>query len=127
MNSHTERQWEGKFLKCGMRCHYCYKPLVLRTDNPDEEATKDHLTPVSRGGSNTIDNIVPACWKCNRRKGSMTEQEFITTFSKAFELLRGVPLAGSPASNPELQNEPALLKRLITEREKVSWAWRNPA
>jgi HNH endonuclease len=29
--------------------------------------------------------------------------------------------------SPELRNEPALLERLKNERERVSWAWRNPA
>ena len=128
MNSHTQRQWEGKFFRCGMRCYYCYKPLVLKATANQEEATKEHLMPVSRGGADTIDNIVPACWECNRRKGNMTEEEFRRTFSKAFELLRGVPLVEGSVSALELRNEPNLLKRLKSERDgNVSWMWRNPA
>jgi hypothetical protein len=95
MAGHTERQWEGKFFRCGMRCVYCYKPLVLVTLDSEEIATKDHLTPLSRGGRDTIDNIAPACFECNRRKGSMTEPEFRTAFSAAFKLLTGVPAANS--------------------------------
>ncbi len=36
----------------------------------------DHRIPLSRGGSNLIDNILPACRRCNRRKHRMTEDEF---------------------------------------------------
>lgn len=36
----------------------------------------DPRVPLSRGGSNTIDNILPACISCNRKKHSLTEIEF---------------------------------------------------
>lgn len=36
----------------------------------------DHRTPLCRGGSNTIENILPACMRCNRRKHRKTEEEF---------------------------------------------------
>ena len=32
--------------------------------------------PLARGGTNHIDNIVPACPICNRRKGTLTDQEY---------------------------------------------------
>lgn len=41
-----------------------------------EQLHADHRTPVSRGGSNAIDNIHPACPSCNFRKHTMTEDEF---------------------------------------------------
>ena len=36
----------------------------------------DHRTPLSRGGTNSIDNVLPACGRCNREKGQLTEAEF---------------------------------------------------
>jgi 5-methylcytosine-specific restriction endonuclease McrA len=36
----------------------------------------DHRVPLARGGSNFIDNILPACRKCNAEKHTMTEEEF---------------------------------------------------
>lgn len=47
-------------------CHWCEKPLEKRT------ATADHLTPLSRGGSNEAWNIVLACHKCNETRGDST-------------------------------------------------------
>ena len=76
-NSHTQRQWEGKFFRCQAQCWYCRIPLVLAGTGP-ERATKDHLTPLVRGGSDAISNIVPACIDCNRLKSEMTEEEFRT-------------------------------------------------
>lgn len=38
--------------------------------------TTDHATPLSRGGSDSIDNVVAACWDCNKAKRQMTEAEF---------------------------------------------------
>jgi 5-methylcytosine-specific restriction endonuclease McrA len=36
----------------------------------------DHRTPLARGGANMIDNILPACSRCNLKKRLMTEAEF---------------------------------------------------
>jgi 5-methylcytosine-specific restriction endonuclease McrA len=125
MNSHTQRQWQAKFFRCGMRCHYCYKNLSLLPSEICELATKDHLTPLCRGGADTIDNIVPACFACNRKKAEMTEAEFRGALSTAFKIAQyDVP---SGKKGLELQNEPTLLRRLLSERDgNVSWAWRNP-
>jgi 5-methylcytosine-specific restriction endonuclease McrA len=37
----------------------------------------DHKLPLSRGGSNTIDNVVPACRPCNQKKHRLTVNEFL--------------------------------------------------
>lgn len=37
--------------------------------------TLDHVTPESRGGQNTWDNLVTACAPCNGRKGNRTPAE----------------------------------------------------
>lgn len=41
------------------RCAYCGRELPL---------SMDHVVPLSRGGSNIIENIVPACKSCNSSK-----------------------------------------------------------
>lgn len=42
------------------RCVYCFKPL--------SEPTIDHITPITRGGGNESENLVPACRSCNASK-----------------------------------------------------------
>jgi 5-methylcytosine-specific restriction endonuclease McrA len=50
------------------RCAYC---------GCDSKLTVDHAMPLSRGGSNNIENVVPACGSCNSRKGTRTVEEFM--------------------------------------------------
>ena len=57
--AHTEEEWEAKKEQYNHRCFYCGKASKL---------TKDHVLPVSLGGTDEIDNIVPACWACNYKK-----------------------------------------------------------
>lgn len=54
----------------GLRCRYCGSGLCPC------QATIDHLTPTSRGGSSTPANLGLACLSCNARKGARTEVEF---------------------------------------------------
>lgn len=45
------------------RCVYCEKVIEL------EYAILDHRIPISRGGSNRLDNLVLACKPCDIEKG----------------------------------------------------------
>lgn len=45
-------------------CQYCSsKP-------PKVPLEIDHITPVSKGGKNNIDNLITACFDCNRGKSN---------------------------------------------------------
>lgn len=45
-------------------CQYCGRKA------PDVILEVDHIKPVSKGGDNSIENLVTACWDCNRGKGA---------------------------------------------------------
>lgn len=57
----------------GRDCHYCGRENAIGID---------HLTPISRGGSNQIANLVPCCASCNSRKGTKTEEEYLEHLKK---------------------------------------------
>lgn len=76
VGSHTEREWNSLVVAWGWRCFYCAKPVNEEAEPIWDALTKDHLVPLSRGGSDDIGNIVPACFNCNRLKGAMTIDEF---------------------------------------------------
>ena len=64
----TRREWAERKAQFGNRCAYCGRRTKL--------LTADHYVPLSKGGTNTIDNIIPACPDCNRRKWSRDPSEF---------------------------------------------------
>jgi 5-methylcytosine-specific restriction endonuclease McrA len=66
----TVEQLLAKYAFHGWRCYLCHIPITLKTSHPD------HRKPLSRGGSNWIANIAPACISCNLRKNNKTEAEF---------------------------------------------------
>ncbi len=57
------------FLRDRFACQYCGIGF------PTEELTFDHVTSRSRGGHTTWNNVVTACFDCNRRKGDRLPKE----------------------------------------------------
>jgi 5-methylcytosine-specific restriction endonuclease McrA len=60
-------EWIEVLQRWNWRCAYCGATGPLQPD---------HRVPLARGGTNSIQNILPACGRCNRRKYLMTEAEF---------------------------------------------------
>lgn len=60
--AYTVEQWEQLKRKYGYRCLKCNR------HEPEIKLTGDHVVPLSKGGSNTIDNIQPLCIQCNSGK-----------------------------------------------------------
>lgn len=52
-------------------CEYCHKSVKL------EDATVDHRTPTSRGGTDDMSNLCMSCATCNEAKGRRTREEFL--------------------------------------------------
>ena len=56
------------FARDGYRCQYCGRSQDKFKFR--ECLTRDHLVPLSRGGTNAWGNVVTACSTCNTRKGN---------------------------------------------------------
>lgn len=54
-------EWMRLCLKYDYKCLCCGKVATL---------SPDHIIPLSKGGTNTIDNIQPLCFPCNMSKNS---------------------------------------------------------
>ena len=54
------------FKRDGFQCGYCGKTP------PEVSLEVDHIEPKSRGGSDDINNLITACFDCNRGKSNRT-------------------------------------------------------
>ncbi|MGQ0767175.1 MAG: HNH endonuclease [Gemmatimonadota bacterium] len=54
-------------------CQYCRRSSSAL--KPRESLTRDHLVPLSRGGTNDWTNVVTACSTCNTRKSNRLPNE----------------------------------------------------
>jgi 5-methylcytosine-specific restriction endonuclease McrA len=57
---HTTAEWKALCAYYHGACICCGEICTL---------TKDHIVPVSKGGSDLISNLQPLCRSCNSRKG----------------------------------------------------------
>ena len=61
------------FARDDYRCQFCGRTAVEFKFR--ECLTRDHLIPLSRGGTNDWTNVVTACSSCNTRKGNQLPDE----------------------------------------------------
>ena len=58
----TPKEWSEVLEFFGYLCAYCLTPA--------KKFERDHVIPISRGGRDSPDNVVPACMPCNRQKNT---------------------------------------------------------
>lgn len=64
MNENFWNRFLEKWKSIGRRCYLCKRYL------PKIKITIDHVIPSSKGGSDDISNLMPACGPCNSSKGN---------------------------------------------------------
>jgi hypothetical protein len=84
------------FKRDGFTCAYCGK------HPPEATLEADHIIPVCEGGDDDYENLITACWECNRGKGAKM-------------------LEAAPRDMPDLEERTALL----VERERQLRAYQE--
>ena len=67
--NYTKQEWNELVSDYGGRCAYC--------NQESDKLTVDHVVPLSRGGTNDISNILPACRSCNSKKNNKSLLAFL--------------------------------------------------
>jgi 5-methylcytosine-specific restriction endonuclease McrA len=92
----------------GKVCWLCLKPI-------EYDLTLDHVTPRSKGGRGTRDNLRPAHAKCNRKRGNGPPPELLLTADMMLQ---------SPGSKPlvETAEERARCEAREPDQRQISMA-----
>lgn len=70
------------FKRDSFKCQYC------GDTPPDAVLEIDHIEPVSKGGENDIDNLITACFDCNRGKSNRLLSSLPKTIIEKSKLIK---------------------------------------
>lgn len=93
------------FLRDRHLCLYCGKEF------PEHMLTRDHVRPLSQGGSNAWSNVVAACKPCNHAKGARSPED-------AGLSLLAVPYVPNRAEYLVLSNRRILADQMVFLRKR---------
>nr|WP_269137187.1 Ltp family lipoprotein [Psychrobacter sp. Ps1] len=80
----------------------------------------DYITPLSKGGKSTEDNLQVLCWRCNRSKGSKTDHVPSLTHDQLVNNIPKPEVAARPAMPPTLpQNMPVSIAESFNEKPRA--------
>lgn len=66
----TKGERRAVLRKTGGHCAYCGKSIGYY------DMQVDHVIPLRKGGTNDLDNLLPACRSCNHYKSTLTMEQF---------------------------------------------------
>lgn len=76
VGTHTDKEFQEK-LKQYDRCPRCnrkWEDIPFSKGFAKYKITEDHITSLLEGGSDSIDNIQPLCYRCNFKKGHSSKK-----------------------------------------------------
>ena len=84
----SDYEKKSVYAKCNGTCAICGNPVKYK------KMTIDHIVPLSKGGTNGMDNLQLACKRCNLMKSDFSTEEFLvdTPTAKAMGFLFLRPL-----------------------------------
>lgn len=68
---HTEAEWQEVLRRTNNSCARCGSKLQI---------TRDHIIPISVGGTDNITNIQPLCQSCNSQKGNRSSENYLRNY-----------------------------------------------
>lgn len=71
----TPEEWKNIVDNKNFSCYLCGTQLSIEPKS-ENIVLIEHVIPMSRGGKNSADNVLPACIRCNVAKRDMTIEEF---------------------------------------------------
>ena len=72
-NTMTRDRHRNTLAKGHPPCYLCGKDLIFDPNCPREHPDRyvvDHIVPLDKGGSDTLDNKAPCCYACNSFKSN---------------------------------------------------------
>lgn len=67
----SDYEKKSVYAKCNGTCAICGNPVKYK------KMTIDHIVPLSKGGTNGMDNLQLACKRCNLMKSDFSTEEFL--------------------------------------------------